>query len=79
MFRKPDSCHEQVRSPGKRAVHEGRGLTRGIGVESVDISLEKQTVLVAADPTQGATYDAVLQKITKTGRTVKGGETVAAA
>lgn len=54
-------------------------MTRGIGVESVDISLEKQTVLVGADPTQGATYDAVLQKITKTGRTVKGGETVAAA
>ena len=47
-----------------------------IGVDSVDISLEAQSVVVTAQPTSGATYEAVLEKIKKTGRTVKGGETV---
>lgn len=48
------------------------------GVEKVDISLEQQTVLVTADTSRGATYEAVLAKISKTGRTVKSGETVKA-
>lgn len=52
-------------------------LTPHPGVNKVDISLEQQSVLVDADEAQGATYDAVLEKIKKTGRTVKGGETIA--
>lgn len=52
-------------------------LTECLGVESIDIDMEKQTVLVSADPQLGATYDAVLEKITKTGKTVHGGEVLA--
>lgn len=47
------------------------------GIEKVDISLESQSVIVDADQSK-ATYEAVLEKIKKTGRTVKGGETLRA-
>ncbi|ORY81967.1 copper chaperone taha [Protomyces lactucae-debilis] len=53
-----------------------RVLTKMEGVETIDIDMEKQTVLVSADPGLGATYDAVLEKIKKTGKTVHGGEVV---
>lgn len=64
---------------GKRyhLFHVNESLTNVLkGVEKVEISLEHQSVLVDADKAQGASYDAVLEKIKKTGRTVKGGETV---
>lgn len=42
------------------------------GINSVNIDMEKQTVLVEGD----ISYEAALEKIKKTGRTVNGGETL---
>lgn len=48
-------------------------LTRWfLGVKTFDVSLESQTVNVTAEPT--LSYDDVLEKIKKTGKTVNSGE-----
>jgi len=50
-----------------------RALGKLEGLESFDVSLEKQTVIV--HPTT-ATYEEVLEKIKKTGKEVRSGKTV---
>ncbi|ODQ52862.1 metal homeostasis factor atx1 [Saitoella complicata NRRL Y-17804] len=50
-----------------------RVLTRLDGVQSQEISLQTQEVLVHAD---GASYEKVLETIKKTGKEVKSGEVV---
>jgi copper chaperone len=45
-----------------------------IGIESYDVSLEKQEVIVKT----GIDYETILAKIKKTGKEVKSGETIAA-
>lgn len=51
-----------------------RALKRMNGVKEINISLEKQSVDVITAP--DVSYDAVLEKIKKTGKEVRGGETV---
>ncbi|KAH8922815.1 copper chaperone taha [Atractiella rhizophila] len=53
-----------------------RVLKKTEGVESFDISLEKQEVIVNANAS--APYETVLEKIKKTGKTVNSGEVVQA-
>ncbi|PWZ01147.1 putative ATX1-antioxidant protein and metal homeostasis factor [Testicularia cyperi] len=50
-----------------------RVLSKLDGVDSFDVSLENQTVLVKGT----APYDTVLEKIKKTGKEVKSGQVVA--
>ncbi|ODQ80400.1 hypothetical protein BABINDRAFT_161346 [Babjeviella inositovora NRRL Y-12698] len=52
-----------------------RVLTKTEGVKKIDISLETQLVNVTTD--ESLTYDAVLEKIAKTGKKVLGGKTIA--
>ncbi|CAI7582689.1 unnamed protein product [Penicillium glandicola] len=49
-----------------------RVLKKLEGVKTFDVSLETQTVNVTTEPT--ISYDAVLEKIKKTGKTVNSGE-----
>ncbi|CAI7644929.1 hypothetical protein N7516_010725 [Penicillium verrucosum] len=49
-----------------------RVLKKLEGVKTFDVSLESQTVNVTAEPT--LSYDDVLEKIKKTGKTVNSGE-----
>ncbi|EJD54263.1 copper chaperone taha [Auricularia subglabra TFB-10046 SS5] len=49
-----------------------RALQKTEGVDSFDVSLEKQEVVVNT----GLPYDAVLERIKKTGKEVLSGETV---
>jgi len=51
-----------------------RALKRTEGVNNIDISLEKQEVIVKAT----APYETVLEKIKKTGKKVNSGEILAA-
>jgi len=49
-----------------------RALSKADGIDSYDVSLEKEEVIVRGP----ATYDYVLEKIKKTGKEVRSGETV---
>jgi copper chaperone len=47
-------------------------LTFGVGVKEFDVSLESQTATVNTGP--DVSYEMVLEKIKKTGKTVNSGE-----